>query len=37
MNVLHAGTMDYMICFMTAAVGAGILFLNRFGGYMLSW
>ena len=37
MNVLHAGAMDYMICLMTAAVGAGILFLNRFGGYMLSW
>ena len=37
MNVLHAGSMDYVVCLMTVALGALILFLNRFGGYMLSW
>ena len=37
MNVLHAGAMDYVVCLMTVALGTGILLLNRFGGYMLSW
>ena len=37
MNVLHAGAMDYIVCLVTVALGALILFLNRFGGYMLSW
>ena len=37
MNVLHAGAMDYVFCILVIALGAGILVLNRFGGYMLSW
>ena len=37
MNVLHAGAMDYVICVLTVALGACIVLLNRFGGYMLSW
>jgi energy-coupling factor transport system permease protein len=37
MNVLRAGAMDYIVCLMTVALGALILFLNSFGGYMLSW
>ena len=37
MNVLHAGAMDYVFCILVIALGAGILVLNQFGGYMLSW
>lgn len=37
MNVLHAGWKDYAVCILTAVFGFGIVLLNRFGGYMLSW
>lgn len=37
MNVLHAGAMDYVICFLIVALGAGIVLLNQMGGYMLTW
>lgn len=37
MNVLHAGWKDYAVCILTVAFGVGIVLLNRFGGYMLSW
>lgn len=37
MNVLHAGAMDYVICILIVALGAGIVLLNQMGGYMLTW
>ena len=37
MNVLHAGAMDYVFCIMCIVLGVGIVLLNQFGGYMLSW
>lgn len=37
MNVLHAGAMDYVICVMIIALGAGIVLLNQVGGYRLTW
>ncbi len=37
MNVLHARFRDYAFCLLIVLFGAGIFYLNRFGGYALSW
>ena len=37
MNVLHARFVDYAFCLLIVLFGAGIFYLNRFGGYALSW
>ena len=37
MNVLHAHARDVIACIGICLLGAGVVLLNRFGAYMLSW